>query len=191
MTVIGLDSGLATCGIAVVRLLPAGEELVAVEVFTSKPSDRKVGVRAADDTARRARELAVVLGTVLEEHRPVAIAIEAPSWPRNAGSAAKMGIAFGVAFGLAEEHDLPLVMATPMDVKVGVVGRKSASKDEVVLAVETRFPGITWPKQTGLWEHVADAVGVVLACLDSEPLRMARRLAANGQTPPPTPETSP
>ena len=178
MTVVGIDSGLATCGIAVLRLLPAGEELVYTGVFTSKPSDRKQAVRAADDLARRARELAVVLSSVLEQHRPIAIAIEAPSWPRNAGSAAKMGAAFGVVFALAQRFDLPLVQASPMDVKKAVTGRKTASKDEVVLAVETRFPAITWPPQTGLWEHAADAVGVVLACLDSEPLRMARRLCA-------------
>ncbi len=178
MTVLGIDSGLASCGLAVVRLLPAGEELVRAWVFTSKPSDRKVGVRAADDLARRARELAAEVIDALEAHRPVAIAIEAPSWPRNAGSAAKMGAAFGVVFALAQRFDLPLVQASPMDVKLAVTGRKTAAKDEVVLAVETRFPGIEWPRQTTLWEHAADAVGVVLACLDSEPLRMARRLAA-------------
>jgi crossover junction endodeoxyribonuclease RuvC len=176
--VLGIDSGLAACGLAAVRLLPAGEQLVEIQVFTSKPSDRKVGVRAADDVARRARELAVVMGLALEQYRPVALAIESPSWPRNAGSAAKMGIAFGVAFGMAERFGLPLVQATPMDVKLAVTGRKTASKDEVILAVETRFPGIEWPRQTTLWEHGADAVGVVLACLNSEPLRMARRLAA-------------
>ena len=178
MTVIGIDSGLASCGFAVVRLVPAGEELVRAWTFTTKLSDRKVGVRAADDTARRARELAAELLRAIEEHRPVAIAIESPSWPRNAGSAAKMGVAFGVIFGLAEQHQLPLVMASPMDVKLALVGRKTAGKDEVVLAVETRFPDITWPKQTTLWEHAADAVGVVVACLDSPVLQMARRLGA-------------
>ena len=176
MIVLGIDSGLACCGFAVVRLLPGGEELVRTWCFTTKLSDRKVGVRAADDVARRARELAAELLRAIAEHRPVALAVESPSWPRNAGSAAKMGIAFGVIFGLAEQHQLPLVMASPMDVKAAMTGRKTAAKDEVVLAVEGRFPDIEWPRQTTLWEHAADAVGVVVACLDSPVLQMARRL---------------
>ncbi len=178
MIVLGIDSGLASCGVALVRLRPAGEELLKVQVFTSKPSDRKLEVRAADDTGRRARELGAFLEQRIAEAHPVAIALEAPSWPRNAGSAAKLGVAFGVVFGLAELHRLPIVMATPMDVKLSATGSKVATKDDVIQAVETRFPGILWPPQTTLWEHAADACAVVLACLDSEALRMARRLSA-------------
>ena len=65
----------------------------------------------------------------------------------------------------------------PQDVKRAVTGSKTASKDDVIAAIEVRFPDVEWPKQTTLWEHAADSVGVVLACLDSPALQMARRLA--------------
>ncbi len=175
MIILGIDSGLASCGVAHVRLLPGAEELVRVQVFRSKPSDKKLAVRSADDTGRRARELAAFLELQIAGSRPVALALEAPSWPRNAGCAAKLGVAFGTVFALAELHRLPLVMATPQDVKQATAGSRSASKDEVIQAVETRFPSILWPPQATLWEHAADAVGVVLACLDAEVVRLARR----------------
>lgn len=178
MIVLGIDSGLASCGVALVRLQPASEELVGVHVFTSKPSQRKLEVRSADDTGRRARELAAFLELQFDNPEPVALALEAPSWPRNAGCAAKLGVAFGVAFALAELHRIPVVMASPQDVKQAVCGSKVATKDDVIAAVETRFPSILWPPQTTLWEHAADAVAVVLACLDAEVIRMARRLSA-------------
>jgi hypothetical protein len=44
--------------------------------------------------------------------------------------------------------------------------------------VQRRFPGIELPRQTTLVEHAADATAVVLACLDSQVLQLARRLSA-------------
>jgi crossover junction endodeoxyribonuclease RuvC len=176
--VLGIDGGFASMGIAAVALGSSSESLHRAWVVRTEKSSAKLGVRSADDTARRARELAHELEAAIAKHRPGAIAIESPSWPRNAGVAAKMGVAFGVVFALAAKHGLPLVMASPQDVKRAVCGSKTASKDDVIGAIELRFPEVEWPKQKTLIEHAADAVGVVLACLDSDALQMARRLSA-------------
>lgn len=178
MIVLGIDGGFASMGVAAVNLGPEGEQLRRCWVVRTEKSAKKLGVRSGDDTARRARELAREVSAALAEFRPGAIAIEAPSWPRNAGVAAKMGVAFGVVFGLVQERGLPLVMASPQDVKRAVCGVKTASKDDVALAIERRFPDVEWPKQSTLQEHAADAIAVVLACLDSDALQMARRLSA-------------
>lgn len=176
MIVLGIDGGFASLGLALVELHPTAEVLRDAWVVRTEKSAAKLGVRSADDTARRAREIAHHVGLAIVTHQPVAIAVESPSWPRNAGVAAKMGVAFGVLFALAERHQLPLVMASPQAVKQALCGSKTASKDEVIAEVERRFPNITWPSQTKSWEHAADAVGVVVACLDSDALRMARAL---------------
>jgi len=184
MIVLGIDPGLATCGLAAVDLQPPSlakrpDVLVRAWVVRTEKSARKLDVRAADDHSRRARELAAEVATAIGIHRPLAVAIEAPSWPRNAATAAKIGIAFGAIYALAQEHRLPLVQASPQDIKRAVTGSKTASKDEVIAAIEARFPDIEWPTQTTLWEHAADAVGAVVANLDADVLRMVR-LAGSG-----------
>ena len=176
MIVLGVDGGFASLGLAAVDLLPDREIVSRAWVVRTQKSVRKLGVRSGDDTARRARELAHEIGFAIATYSPAAIAVESPSWPRNAGVAAKLGAAFGVVFALAESHRLPLVMASPQDVKLAVCCSKTATKDDVIAAIESRFPGIEWPRVRSLWEHAADAVGVVLACCDSDALRMARRL---------------
>ena len=179
MVVLGLDSGLARFGLAALRLEPDGSSaIVALDVFSSAPSTRKTHTLAGDDLARRARELASWLAIHLRRHQPAALCVESPSWPRNAGAAAKMGTAFGVLFALADEHDLPLLQASPQAVKRAATGAKTASKDDVVGAMRALYPEASWPRQTGLHEHAADAIAVVIACQDSEVLRMARRLSA-------------
>lgn len=177
MIVLGIDSGFASCGLAAVELQPGGEKLLRTWVTRTEKSDKKLGVRSADDTARRAREIAAEIEVALTTYKPCAIAVESPSWPRNAGVAAKMGVAFGVVFALAEWRGIPLVMASPQEVKKAMCGAKNASKDEIVLAVERRFPEVEWPRLRSTWEHAADAIAVVVACLPSDALRMARRLA--------------
>jgi Holliday junction resolvasome RuvABC endonuclease subunit len=176
--VLGIDGGFASLGLSVVDLQPDHERLLDVWVVRTEKSAKKLGVRSGDDSIRRARELAHHVGLAITSHQPGAIALESPSWPRNAGVAAKMGMAFGVIAGLAEKHRLPLVMASPMDVKLAVARSKTATKEDVIAAIERRYPSVTWPSQKTLWEHAADAIGVVIACLDSDALRMARRLSA-------------
>lgn len=176
MIVLGIDGGFASMGLAAVELLPDNERVIKAWVVCTELSAKKRGVKAGDDTCRRARELAFAVGRAVDAYDPIAIAIESPSWPRNCGVAAKMGVAFGVVFALSETHRLPLVMASPQEVKRAVCGAKTASKDEIIHAIEMRYPEIGWPKRTTLWEHAADAVGVVVACLDSPALQMARQL---------------
>jgi crossover junction endodeoxyribonuclease RuvC len=179
--VLGIDGGFASMGLAAVHIRGDRETLTQAWVVRTELSSRKLGVRSGDDSCRRARELAAAVELAIQTHSPAAIAIESPSWPRSAGVAAKMGIAFGIVFALAEKHRLPLVMASPQEVKKALCGSKTATKDEIILAVESRFPDIVWPKQKTLWEHAADACAVVVACLDSPALQMARRLSAPGE----------
>jgi Holliday junction resolvasome RuvABC endonuclease subunit len=89
-----------------------------------------------------------------------------------------VALAWGVVVAVAQRHGLPLVQASPQEVKLALVGRKSAPKEEIVAEVERRWPELELPSQVTLQEHAADAVAVVLACLDSPVLEMARGVAA-------------
>lgn len=179
-TVLGIDPGFSALGLAAVDLLPDGEALLAAWVVTTEKSSQKREVRASDDNLVRAQQLGVALEGAIRKYRPVALACEAMSYTRMASVAHKVGMAWGTIAALASMHGLPVVQASPQEVKKALCDAKTASKEEVILAIETRFPSIEWPSQKGLREHAADAVAAVVACLESAVLQMARQMERAG-----------
>lgn len=178
MIALGVDPGFAAVGLSAVELSPSSEKLMRCWVFRTEPSEKKREVRASEDSARRTRELAEVYERAIGVYRPTVICAETMSWPRNAGAVAKVALSWGALCAVLQRHNLPLVQASPQEVKKALCGRKDASKEDVALAIEQRFPNVEWPKVKGLIEHAADATAVVVACLNSEVIRLARRMAA-------------
>ena len=79
------------------------------------------------------------------------------SFPRNASTAGKMSICWGVLAAIAEARGLPIVQASPQALKRAVTGSSSASKDEVEFALLKRFGNETeelFSGPDGLREHV-------------------------------------
>ena len=85
-------------------------------------------------------------------------------------------MAWGVVGTLAFRHGLPVLQVSPQDLKRCLTGSKTASKAEVQDALTARYGPLTLPSQRTLHEHVCDALGAVVACLDAAPVLMARRL---------------
>lgn len=196
--VLGVDPGFASTGFALMRLgaRPEDDGVVRLGVIWTEPSAKKRKVLAADDNARRGRELARALHALLEEPlrgcplfvpgaRVVLAAAEAMSYPRNAASAAKMAICWGVLLALLDRRALALAQASPQEVKRAVAGTKSAAKEQVRDALWERFgrshlehlllhadvPG-------GEREHAYDALASIVASLDSDLVRALRTQAA-------------
>lgn len=176
--VLGVDPGFASFGVAVVRLDRALEQVVAVQVLRTQKSSKKQNVKAADDNFHRAQEIASNLHTLVKLWQPMAIAAEAMSFPRNASAAAKVAMAWGLLVDLSVVYSLPMVQATPQEIKKILCRDKSATKEQVQEALQTRYPDqfATFTKEVpgGQWEHGFDAVGAVVACLGTDVLRMAR-----------------
>jgi len=198
--VLGLDPGFANVGFVRLRLdavrtglrvewQPVVED--AGLLWTEK-SDKKRKVLAADDNTRRAREMTRALTTLLLDPTTgqvgvQAICAEAMSYPRNASSSAKIALTWGVIIALAETHGLPIVQASPQEVKLALCGRKDASKDDIRAASELRFGADLAGKmhdQHGAklgakadLAHPFDAIASAYACLNSEVIRGLRRAA--------------
>jgi crossover junction endodeoxyribonuclease RuvC len=186
--ILGTDPGFASFGFSVARLTKDAEEFVRTDVIRTQKSAKKQNVKAADDNFRRGQAIAAVLDEVVKEYQPMAIAAEAASWPRNAGATAKVAMSWGILITLCYQYRLPMVQASPQEIKKALCNDKSASKEAVREAIERRYPGHfdefkhrfpakKPPKPNGQWEHGFDAAGAIVTCLDTDVLRMARGMA--------------
>ena len=116
MKVLGIDTGLANYGFAVVEFItPTEMRLDRVGEVTTKKSSKKANVLAASDNVRRAREIYRALDPVFAEVG--VICMESQSWPRNASAIGKLGLSFCVTAALAERHGLPVIAASPQAIK--------------------------------------------------------------------------
>lgn len=184
--VLGLDPGFANIGYALVLFdAEQSERPVAMGVFRTAKSSAKANVLASGDNLRRAREIYVFLRSLLRDgpHGPVrAICAETMSFPRSSSVAAKMSMCWGVVAALSAEFDLPVLQASPQGLKKQVSGKKTTSKTGVQKALDKRFGAanlraLVQDLPASVLEHPYDALGAVVACEDSEVLRLARRMS--------------
>ena len=79
----------------------------------------------------RLRTIFEGITAVIEEHRPDEVAVEKIFMNRNADSALKLGQARGVAIAAAALRFLPVAEYSANEIKLAVVGRGHATKDQV------------------------------------------------------------
>lgn len=171
-TILGVDPGLATFGLAVMGIRNGGPVIIELAVAHTAPSSRKRAVRSSDDVLRRARELHDALQNIVSRHQPACICAEAMSYPRSSSSAAKMSVSWGLIASLG----LPVVQVSPQEIKRALCGRADASKTDIQEALMRRLGSWQFDRlEKSDIEHAADAAGAVLACWDAEIVRLVRR----------------
>lgn len=189
--ILGIDPGFANLGfsLCVAGRTATGERTLSIQkmgcVFT-EASSKKRNVLAADDNLRRTRELVVALDKLLgvdEEGRARVrvICAESMSFPRNASNAAKVALSWGIIGTLSVLRDVPVVQASPQEIKLAVAGAKTASKEEIQAALQTRFHTDLTERLTKVdgspltrkdaVEHPYDSLAAIVACMGSEVLK--------------------
>ena len=176
--IIGTDPGFASFGLSVIRLTPKSEEVVETLVIRTQKSVKKLNVKAVDDNFRRAQAIAAALYEIVNKWKPMALTAESMSFPRNSSAASKVAMVWGILALLCNIFQLPMVQATPQEIKKRLCDNKSATKEQIRVALERMYPGQFDPFKdstaAGQWEHGFDAAGSVVACMDTDVLRMAR-----------------
>jgi Holliday junction resolvasome RuvABC endonuclease subunit len=187
MRILGLDPGFANLGwcVAIYHPHETGPSLTGLSVtdmgcIETKKDPRKVLVSV--DNVRRAQAITWMLRDIIWEasdEEPVrlvdAIAIEAMSFPRNASSAAKVSLAWGVISALSALWEIPVIQASPQDIKEAVTDSRKASKALMETTLGERYPEVlklledTPPSRR---EHPYDALGAIVASLGSEVMKM-------------------
>ena len=174
MRALGIDAGFSSMGWAIAELQYLGSiKPITCGVISTEKSNKKQNVKATEDSLRRGQELYYELSKLIAAENINLICTETMSWPRNAGVVAKMGIAWGWIASVAHRYSLPLVQATPMEIKRAVTGDGKSSKERMIATIQRLFPSLTLPHQLGLQEHAADAVGAIIACQNSTLMKFA------------------
>lgn len=180
--VLSLDPGFAWLGYAVINIKnPA--TIVEMGLLRTRKGSKKLKVKQADDTFQRVGELAEALHTLILSYRTKALCFEAFSPPRSASVTGKMGHVYGVIACLALIHDIPVLSATPSEVR-HAVGASRQSKDEVKPSVRAMYKETSlteicrferaWKTNEAEQNHAWDAVAVYEAVRRSEVIRALR-----------------
>ncbi|MEM8925118.1 MAG: crossover junction endodeoxyribonuclease RuvC [Actinomycetota bacterium] len=166
MFVLGVDPGLSRCGYAVVEALGRGKARpVALGVIRTSPSDA-VPVRLA--------ELQTEIVSLLDDYRPVVVAVERIFFQNNVRTAVGVAQASGIVLAQAAGRGTAVVEYSPTAVKSVVAGDGRAEKAQIQTMVQLLLDLPAPPKPA----DAADAAALALCHLAHDP--SLRRTVAGG-----------
>jgi Holliday junction resolvasome RuvABC endonuclease subunit len=180
--ILGLDPGFANLGWAKVEYTPSAAQpivVIGMGLVETAKSDKKKKIRDTDDSFARSQEIVRSLDPMFAWAD--AVAAEEMSSPRNSRTVKLLGMAWGVVATLAEIYEHPLVQIPVMTLKKEVANDKTATKDEIIEAVnqilgedlaETHLASLATSKH----EHPYDGLAAILCSLKTDVIRMAVKL---------------
>ncbi len=172
LTVVGIDPGTTATGYGVVRR-SSGGPLELLECGVVRPTARA-------PLADRIREIFEEIQRVLDGFEPEVVSVENVFQGKNARSALVLGHARGAILLAASLRGVEIREYSPREIKKAVVGKGSATKEQVGFMVQERLRLKTRPKPADAADGVAAALchfvlGVDGALRGAIPHRFARR----------------
>lgn len=161
--VLGVDPGIATTGVALLRGATGKREVGRVGVITTP-----AGMAGPARLAQLHRELRALL----DEEQPEAAAVEQLFFASNTTSAMAVAEARGVILLAMEESGVPVWEYTPMQVKSSLTGYGKATKAQMTRMVRAAV-GI----QAKLPDDAFDAVAIALCHMQSARLSPERQVS--------------
>ncbi len=147
---LGIDPGLTRCGVGIVDVAPDRSATLV-----------HVGVVRSDAGARIEERLAVIaagLRALIDEHRPVVVAVERVFAQHNLQTVMGTAQASGIALLVAGERGIPAATHTPSEVKAAITGYGAADKRQVQAMVARILRLDELPKPA----DAADALAIAL-----------------------------
>lgn len=170
MKFISIDSSLANTGIAIGTINSKGEpEVGQIKLHTTEKSKNKQ-IRASSDTINRCRSTHKFIQSIIDIIQPDFIFMETPS-----GSQSAAGMkSYGATCQLIASLNPRPIEVTPNEVKMASVGKKTASKRDMIDWAHDKFPDLSWfiNKSTkelqNKNEHMADAIAIIYAGIETD-----------------------
>lgn len=126
--ILGIDPGTVIMGYGIISV--KGKTLAMIDMGTLRLS-------AKYDAYERLEQLYRKVCTVIAEHKPDCLAIEAPFFGKNVQSMLKLGRAQGVAIAAAIHAGLTVTEYSPRKIKQSVTGNGNADKHQVLKMLQT------------------------------------------------------
>jgi crossover junction endodeoxyribonuclease RuvC len=120
--ILGIDPGTLVMGYGLISVDKSNISLVEMGVLQ---------LAKKQDHAERLEMIFRKMDGIIREHKPIAVAIEAPFFGKNVQSMLKLGRAQGVAIAAAMMNGLTAVEYAPRKVKQSITGKGNASKEQV------------------------------------------------------------
>jgi crossover junction endodeoxyribonuclease RuvC len=153
--ILGIDPGLADTGYGVIRKEKDGK-LICLEYGTIKtPAKEKLEVRL--------EIINLKLDKIIKKYKPKLIAVEELFFCKNVKTALAVGQARGVILLTTRKNKVPMVEATPLQVKQAVSAYGQASKLQVQKMVKLLLNLKELPKP----DDAADALAIAISAANS------------------------
>lgn len=165
MIAIGIDPSMSNTALVVIDTVT--QKVLDSLLIETEPTKSKQ-VRVASDSVSRAKLLYDKTTGFLKEWPNAIIFVETPSGSQGAAAAKSYGM---VSMLIATISPDP-IQVTPDEVKIAAVGRKTASKKEMMDWASTKHPEANWDRNKdgslkNKNEHLADAIAVVYAGMET------------------------
>ena len=147
--ILGIDPGSQRTGVGIIDVDAAGK---ATHVYHAP-----LLLLGEGDFSQRLKRLLHSLGEVIDRYQPQEVAIERVFMARNPDSALKLGHARGAAICAVVLRDLPVHEYAAKEVKLAVVGKGSAEKEQIQHMV-----GLLLSLKGKLQAAAADALAVAI-----------------------------
>ena len=170
LPVVGFDPSLNNWGVAkgYYDLTRGSIQIESVQVIQPEFS---TGKQVRQNSKDLERATALFQGAVEACQNARAVFVEVPVGSQSARAMASYGICAGV-LGALRAQGVPFFEITPNEVKLATVGKKTASKQQIIERAVGLYPTANWPMKTkngeqvpvaSKAEHMADAIGAIEA----------------------------
>lgn len=147
--ILGIDPGSQRTGVGIIDIDASGR--------TTHVYHAPLVLLGADSFPLRLKRLLLGLAALIETYQPQEVAIEKVFMARNPDSALKLGQARGAAMSAVVLRDLPVHEYAAKEIKLAVVGKGGAQKEQVQHMV-----GIMLNLKGKLQADAADALAVAI-----------------------------
>jgi Holliday junction resolvasome RuvABC endonuclease subunit len=172
--VAGLDPSLTNFGMCIAYVDPQTYEVASVEkigMVKTEPGKHKQQRKNSDDIVRADKIIKNVMKFLEGVNMVFA---EVPVGSQNARAMCSYGICVAALAAIKQKY--PLIQVMPVDLKVAVMGSKTASKDDIIDWATGLYPHLDWKtknrkgelSRTKDNEHMADAIGSVHTGVESD-----------------------
>jgi len=152
------------------------DDVVDSGCIKTAPDYKKKRIRKSDDRIQRAEWIISHLYNLVDEHKVELILAELPHGSQNAQAAIMIGMVAGILATLAFSRDIPIEYYSEQDAKKALLGKKAATKDDIIEAVGKLYDTVAWTGIKYVDEAVADALAIHnVANQQSQLLKMMKR----------------